>query len=92
MRLARCSECDAPFPDEFGVHVHDDVVVLADHAEPAFFGQHLKRFPDIAEIDHAAAARGKNIGGEYLEGRITGLDRFGELTTKLGPGSECSMM
>src|SRR5439155_25472380 len=35
-------------------------------------------------VDHAAAARGKNIGGEYLERRVAGLDRFSELAGEFG--------
>src|SRR5262249_3593186 len=39
---------------------------------------------DIAEVDHAAAARRKDIGGEYLERRVAGLDRLGELAGEFG--------
>ena len=50
--------------------------------EPAFLGQNLERLPDIAEIDHAAAARRQDVGGENLQCRVAGLDRLGELTGK----------
>src|SRR5258705_2945334 len=74
-----------PVADELGVHVHDDVVVFCmNDAKPALLRQHLERLPDIAEVDHAAAARGKNIGGEYLERRVAGLDRLSELAGEFG--------
>src|SRR5258708_34951310 len=74
---------DPPLADELGVHVHDDVVVFCmNDAESALLRQHLERLPDIAEVDHAAAARGKNIGGEYLERRVAGLDRRSELPSE----------
>src|SRR3989442_14327874 len=73
-----------PLADELGVHVHDDVVVFRmNDAESALLRQDLERLPDIAEVDHAAAARRKDIGGEYLERRVAGLDRFGELPGEL---------
>src|SRR5215510_5412739 len=69
-----------PLADELGVHVHDDVVVFRmNDAEAALIRQHLERLPDIAEVDHAAAARRKDIGGEYLERRVAGLDRLRQL-------------
>src|SRR5215510_8905725 len=71
--------------DELGVHMHDDVVVFGmNDAESALLRQDLERLPDIAEVDHAAAARGKNIGGEYLERRVARLDRLGELAAEFG--------
>src|SRR5262249_22296700 len=71
--------------DELGVHMHDDVVVFGmNDAESALLRQDLERLPNIAEVDHAAAARGKNIGGEYLERRVARLDRLGELATEFG--------
>src|SRR5215472_8685204 len=68
----------APLADELGVHVHD-VVFRVNDAESTLLREHLERLPDIAEVDHAAAARRKDIGGEYLERRVAGLDRLGEL-------------
>src|SRR6516164_8761089 len=69
-----------PLADELGVHMHDDVVVFRmNDAESTLLRQHLERLPYIAEVDHAAAARRKDIGGEYLERRVAGLDRLGEL-------------
>jgi hypothetical protein len=74
-----------PLADELGVHVHDDVVVFCmNDAESALLRQHLECLPDIAEVDHAAAARRKNIGGEYLERRVAGLDRLSELPSEFG--------
>ena len=73
-------EADAALTNELGVHVHDDVVIFRmDDAEPALLRQHLKRLPDIAEIDHAAGARRQDIGGEYFQRRITGLNCLREL-------------
>src|ERR671935_1265384 len=74
-----------PLADELGVHVHDDVVVFCmNDAESALLRQYLECLPDIAEIDHAAAARRKDIGGEYLERRVAGLNRFSELAGEFG--------
>src|SRR5262249_51277009 len=52
--------------------------------ESALLRQHLERLPDIAEVNHAAAARRKDIGGEYLERRVAGLDRLSELAGEFG--------
>ena len=83
--LGEMLEAHAPLADELGVHVHDDVVVFCmDDAEPAFLRQHLERLPDVAEIDHAAAARRQDVGGEDLERRIAGLDRLRELAGEFG--------
>jgi hypothetical protein len=83
--LREIFEADAALADKLGVHVHDDVVLFGvDDAEAALFRQHLEGLPDIAEIDHAAAARRQNICREYLECRIAGLDRLRELSGKFG--------
>ena len=55
-----------------------------DDAKPALLRQHLERLPDVAEIDHAAAARRQDVGGEYLQRRIAGLDRLRELPGEFG--------
>src|SRR5262249_17069144 len=74
-----------PLTDELGVHVHDDVVVFCmNDAESALLRDYRERLPDIAEVNHAAAARGKDIGGEYLERRVAGLDRLSELAGEFG--------
>src|SRR5215471_17331897 len=74
-----------PLADELSVHVHYNVIVFCmNDAETALLREHLERLPDIAEVDHAAAARRKNIGGEYLECRIAGLDRLCELAGEFG--------
>ena len=81
--LGEILEADPALADQLGVHVHDDVVVLGmDDAEPARLRQHLERLPDVAEIDHAPGARGQDVGGEYLQRRIAGLDRLSELSGK----------
>ena len=85
MDLGEILEADPAFADQLGVHVHDDVVVLGvDDAEAALLRQHLERFPDVAEVDHAAGAGRQDVGGEDLQRRVAGLDRFGELPGKLG--------
>ena len=69
--LREILESDASLADELGVHVHDDIVVFCmDDTEPAFLRQHLERLPNVTEIDHAAAARGQDVGGEDLERRV----------------------
>src|SRR5262249_9568013 len=74
-----------PLTDQLGVHVHDDIVIFCmNDAESTLLREHLKRLPDIAEVDHAAAARRKNVGGEYLERRVAGLDRLSELAGEFG--------
>jgi hypothetical protein len=74
-------EANSSFADELGVHVHDDVVVFGvDDAEPALLRQDLERFPDIAEINHAAGARWQDVRGEYLERWVASLNCFRELT------------
>ena len=78
--LGEMLEAHPVLADKLRIHVHDDVVVFRmDDAKPALLRQHLERLPDIAEIDHAAGARGQDVGGEYLQRRIAGLDRLGEL-------------
>ena len=73
-------EADPAFPNQLGIHMHDDVVVIrVDNAEPARLRQHLERLPDIAEIDHAPGTRGENVGGEDLQRRIASLDCLREL-------------
>src|SRR5258708_30283923 len=73
------------FADEFAVHVHDDVVVLGvDNAETAMSREHLKHLPDVAEIDHASAAAGGDIRGEYLHRGIASLNGFSELPAHAG--------
>ena len=85
MDLREILESHAPLADELGVHVHDDIVVFCmDDTEPAFLRQHLERLPNVTEIDHAAAARGQDVGGEDLERRVPGLDRLRELARELG--------
>ena len=59
------------------VHVHDEIIVFGmDHAEPAGTGHRLKHFPHVAEINHPPASAGRDVGGENLDRRITGLDDF----------------
>ena len=83
--LGEMLEAHPVFADELRIHVHDDVVVFrVDDAEPALLRQHLERLPDVAEIDHAAAARRQDVGGEYLQRRIAGLDRLRELPGEFG--------
>ena len=78
--LGEMFKADAALADQLGVHVHHDIIILrVDNAEPAFLRQDLKCFPDIAEIDHAAGARRQDIGGEYFQRRIAGLNGFREL-------------
>src|SRR5258708_36782718 len=73
------------FADEFAVHVHDDVVVLGvDNAETAMSREHLKHLPDVAEIDHASAAAGCDIRGEYLHRGNASLNGFSELPGNVG--------
>ncbi len=54
-----------------------------DRGDPPGLGQNLQHLPDVAEIDHAALARGGDVGGEDLDARVPGGDRFGELRQDL---------
>ena len=85
MNLGHVLEAGAVLAHELGVHVHHDVVVLGvDDAEAAVTGEHLEHLVDVAEIDHAAFARGRDVGGEDFHRRIARLDRFRELRVEGG--------
>src|SRR5215469_6650832 len=74
---------NATLTNQLRVHMHDDVIVFRmDDAKAAFFRQNLKRLPDVTKINHAAAARRQDIGREYLQRRVTRLDRLRQLTRK----------
>src|SRR6516162_7299218 len=76
-------KANAALTNQLGVHMHDDVIVFrVDDAKPSFLRKNLECLPDITKIDHTAAARRQDIGGEYLQRRVTRLDRLRELTTK----------
>src|ERR1019366_9795801 len=68
------------FADQLRVHVHNDVVVCGvDDTKTLLRRQDPEDLPDVAEIDHAAFAARGDVGGEYLDGRVAGLDRFADL-------------
>ena len=65
--------------------MHDDVVVLGvDRGDAAGVRQHLQHLPDVAEINHAALARGGDVGREHLDRGMPGLHCLGELAEALG--------
>src|SRR5258707_13935429 len=85
MDFSKILKTHPAFADEFAVHVHDDVVVLGvDNAETAMSREHLKHLPYVAEIDHASAAAGCDIRGEYLHRGIASLNGFSELPGNVG--------
>jgi len=55
-----------------------------DRRDPAGLRQNLEHLPDVAEIDHAATARGGDVGREHLDRGVPGLHRLGELAEALG--------
>src|SRR6516164_9821793 len=76
-------KANAALTNQLGVHMHDDVIVFrVDDAKPSFLRKNLECLPDITKIDHAAAARRQDIGGEYLQRRVTRLDRLRKLIRK----------
>ena len=80
VRFRQMLEANPALADQLVVHVHDDVVVLGvNDAEAALAGEHLEGLPDVTEIDHPPGPAGQYVGREDLEGRVAGLDGFGEL-------------
>ena len=82
-RIVHLSHIHKPgtvFAEEFGIHMHDNVIVFGmDHAKPTLGGKHLKHFPDIAEIHHAALAGRGDVGGEDFRGGVAGFNRLAQL-------------
>ena len=65
--------------------MHDNVIVFGvDHAKPALARQHLKHFPDIAEIHHAALAGRRDIRREDFRGGVAGFNRLTQLRRDIG--------
>ena len=64
------------------IHAEDNDIVM--HMYAKLIREGRVGYEHLAEVDHAAAARGEDIGGEYLERRVAGLDRLGELAGEFG--------
>ena len=84
MHLGHVLEARAGFADHLVVHVHHDIVVFAmDHTQAVLLRDHLEHLPDVAEIHHAPAAAGRDVGGKHFYGRITRAQHLGELPKNL---------
>src|SRR5262249_31266294 len=85
VHLCQVLKAGAVLAGQFLVHVHDDVVVLGvDRGDAASLCQDLQHLPDVAEIDHAAAPAGRNVGRKHLDRGVPGLHRLGELAEAFG--------
>ena len=85
MHLRHILKPCAIFAEDLGVHMHDNVIVFSvNHAKPAFVRQHLKHFPDIAEIHHAALAGRRDIRREDFRGGVAGFNRLTQLRRDIG--------
>ena len=85
MHLRHILKPCAVFAEDLGVHMHDNVIVFSvNHAKPAFARQHLKHFPDIAEIHHAALAGRRDIRREDFRGGVAGFNRLTQLRRDIG--------
>ncbi len=86
MDLGHVLKAGPVLAEELLVHVHHDVVVFGvDRGDAAGLRQDLQHLPDIAEIDHAALAAGRDVGGEHLDRGVPGLHRLGEFAEALVP-------
>ena len=80
MHLRHILKPCAIFAEDLGVHMHDNVIIFGvDHAKPALGREHLKHFPDIAEIHHAALAGRRDISREDFRGGVAGFNRLTQL-------------
>ena len=71
--------------EDLGVHMHDNVIIFGvNHAKPTLARQHLKHFPDIAEIHHAALAGRRDIRREDFRGGVAGFNRLTQLGGNIG--------